>query len=136
MALDRSLRAYVRFDGSGRVVPASLILRKKKPKVGIWQEIVGYQCCDSVTISFILVDPVLTNTTLSLYCSGIIIGAPMETGVNIITDSDVLEALNTAFSAFGVFINPSATIFNLTLSREQKNALCPQGILSFSVASA
>jgi hypothetical protein len=29
----RPLKAYVRFDGSGRVVAGSLILRKNKPKV-------------------------------------------------------------------------------------------------------
>ena len=39
----RDLKAYVRFDGSGRVVPGSLILRRKMPKVGKWQEIVGYE---------------------------------------------------------------------------------------------
>lgn len=37
----RDLKAYVRFDGSGRVVPGSLVLRRKMPKVGKWQEIVG-----------------------------------------------------------------------------------------------
>lgn len=35
----RNLKAFVRFDGSGRIVAGSLILRKKMPKVGKWQEI-------------------------------------------------------------------------------------------------
>jgi len=43
---DRPLRAFVRFDGSGRIVAGSLILRKNKPKVGKWQEIPAYKCCD------------------------------------------------------------------------------------------
>ena len=34
----RPLKAYVRFDGSGRIVAGSLILRKNKPKVGKWKE--------------------------------------------------------------------------------------------------
>ena len=136
MSNDRRLRAYVRFDGSGRVIPGSMVLRKQKPKVGIWQEIVSYQCCDDVTINFVLASPGLTNATLTLSCNGTVIGAPMETGVTTVTDGDVLTALNTAFSAFGVFTNPSATNFSLTLSREQKTALCPQGTLSFSVAAA
>ena len=46
---NRSLKAYVRFDGSGRVVAGSLILRKNKPKVGKWQEIPTYQCCNETT---------------------------------------------------------------------------------------
>jgi hypothetical protein len=31
---NQRLKAFVRFDGSGRIVAGSLILRKKKPKVG------------------------------------------------------------------------------------------------------
>lgn len=49
MANDRKLKAYVRFDGSGRVVAGSLILRKSKPKVGNWQEITAYECCNPTT---------------------------------------------------------------------------------------
>lgn len=49
MATNRKLKAYVRFDGSGRVIPNSLVLRKKKPKVGRWQEIGTYQCCTTTT---------------------------------------------------------------------------------------
>lgn len=43
----RPLHAYVRFDGSGRVVAGSLILRRKMPKVGKWQEITAYECCNA-----------------------------------------------------------------------------------------
>jgi hypothetical protein len=45
----KDLRAYVRFDGSGRVVAGSLVLRRKKPKVGKWMEIQTYECCDEIT---------------------------------------------------------------------------------------
>lgn len=44
----RSLKAYVRYDGTGRVVPSSLILQRFKPKDGNWQEIDGYECCNYV----------------------------------------------------------------------------------------
>ena len=40
----RDLKAYVRYDGSGRVVAGSLILRRNKPKVGNWQQVQGYEC--------------------------------------------------------------------------------------------
>jgi hypothetical protein len=46
---NKPLKAYVRFDGSGRVVSGSLILRKSKPKVGKWQEITAYECCNQTT---------------------------------------------------------------------------------------
>ena len=58
----RDLKAYVRFDGSGRVVPGSLVLRRNKPKVGKWQEIVGYECCNPTTTTTTTV-PVTTTTT-------------------------------------------------------------------------
>ena len=45
---NRPLKAYVRFDGTGRIVPSSLILRRKKPKVGKWVEIPAYECCNYV----------------------------------------------------------------------------------------
>ena len=47
----KDLRAYVRIDGSGRVVAGSLVLRRKKPKVGKWLEIQTYECCDGTTTS-------------------------------------------------------------------------------------
>lgn len=53
----RPLKAYVRFDGTGRIVPSSLILRRKKPKVGKWVEIPAYECCNYV--------PTTTTTTSS-----------------------------------------------------------------------
>ena len=46
---NRPLKAYVRFDGSGRIVAGSLILRKSKPKVGKWQEIPAFECCNPTT---------------------------------------------------------------------------------------
>jgi hypothetical protein len=54
---NRPLKAYVRFDGTGRIVPSSLILRRKKPKVGKWVEIPAYECCNYV--------PTSTTTTTS-----------------------------------------------------------------------
>lgn len=68
----RDLKAYVRYDGSGRVVPGSLILRRKKPKVGVWTEVQGYECCTSFT-DVTITTTVSTNlsgapTKLKLYC--------------------------------------------------------------------
>jgi len=61
MANQRNLKAFVRYDGSGRVVAGSLILRKNKPKVGRWQEIPAYECCNYV--------PTSTTTTTSTTAS-------------------------------------------------------------------
>ena len=42
----KDLKAYVRYDGSGRVVAGSLVFRKKKPKNGRWSEISSNLCCN------------------------------------------------------------------------------------------
>ena len=49
------LKAYVRYDGTGRVIAGSLILQRSKPKVGNWQEIDANECCNYV--------PTTTTTT-------------------------------------------------------------------------
>lgn len=59
----RPLKAFVRFDGSGRIVAGSLILRKNKPKVGKWKEIPAYECCNPTTTT---TTTVLTTTTTTL----------------------------------------------------------------------
>lgn len=45
----RLLKGFVRIDGSGRIVPSSLILRQKMPKVGKWTEINTHECCNYTT---------------------------------------------------------------------------------------
>lgn len=49
MSNKRELKAFMRYDGSGRLVSGSLIWRKNKPKVGTWVEISGYECCNPTT---------------------------------------------------------------------------------------
>jgi hypothetical protein len=51
------LKAYVRYDGTGRIIPGSLILNRFKPKVGNWQETPDYECCNFI--------PTTTTTTTS-----------------------------------------------------------------------
>ena len=41
----RDLKAYSRFDGTGRIVPGSTVLRRNKPKNGRWKEVQAYECC-------------------------------------------------------------------------------------------
>ena len=59
----RPLKAFVRFDGSGRIVAGSLILRKNKPKVGKWKEIQAYECCFLTTTTTTTVAPTTTTST-------------------------------------------------------------------------
>ena len=52
---NNKLKAYIRYDGTGRVIAGSLILQRFKPKVGNWQEIDANECCNYV--------PTTTTTT-------------------------------------------------------------------------
>ena len=51
----RDLKSYARFDGTGRIIPGSLVLRRNKPKVGNWKEVPAYECCNpdqqSITVT-------------------------------------------------------------------------------------
>ena len=49
MATNNKLKAYVRYDGTGRVIAGSLILQRSKPKVGNWKEIPANECCNPTT---------------------------------------------------------------------------------------
>jgi hypothetical protein len=62
----RPLKAYVRYDGSHRIVAGSLILRKNKPKVGKWKEIPAYECCNPTTTTTTTAAPTTTTTTTIL----------------------------------------------------------------------
>jgi hypothetical protein len=62
----KDLKAYVRYDGSGRVVAGSLILRRQMPKVGNWVEVPAYECCaPTTTTTTTTVAPTTTTTSTS-----------------------------------------------------------------------
>jgi hypothetical protein len=49
MATNNKLKAYVRYDGTGRVIAGGPILQRFKPKVGNWVEIDANECCNTTT---------------------------------------------------------------------------------------
>lgn len=65
MATNNKLKAYVRFDGTGRVIAGSLILQRFKPKVGNWKEIPANECCNYTTTTSTTTAPPTTTTTSS-----------------------------------------------------------------------
>lgn len=52
MRNNRRLKAFVRYDGSGRLIPGGPIFGSSKPKVGNWKEISVNQCCNSIDYNF------------------------------------------------------------------------------------
>jgi hypothetical protein len=56
------LKAYVRYDGSGRVIAGSLILQRFKPKVGNWVEINANECCNEAPLPSNCIEFVVNTT--------------------------------------------------------------------------
>ena len=48
MSNKKDLKAYVRYDGTGRIVPSSLILNRFKPEVGNYKQTDAYECCNPI----------------------------------------------------------------------------------------
>lgn len=87
------LKAFVRYDGTGRIVPSSVILAKSKPKVGNWTETTAYECCNYVPTT-------TTTTTLDPLCRLFSITS---------TGRKVLSGINCNGNAFSQTIDrPSA----------------------------
>lgn len=130
----RFLKAYARFDGSGRIVPASTILRKTKPKVGNWTEVQTYECCNQDQYDLFTAPQLpITWPVAVFFCNGE--GLPISNGFpgTYATLGDLVDALNTELgSTFGVFsvINDGV---KLTVSAAFKNEHCPNGILTYEI---
>jgi len=59
----KRLRAFVRIDGQGFVIPGSLIFRRNTPKQGKWFEIDADQCCPTTTTTSASTSTTTTTTT-------------------------------------------------------------------------
>jgi hypothetical protein len=96
----RDLKAYSRFDGTGRIVPGSTVLRRNKPKVGNWKETQAYECCDG------------GGGTVQLIVGDIELPLDPIIGVELITRcTDGPPYLNLTHSVSGI---PPATITTYT----------------------
>lgn len=112
----RPLKAYVRFDGTGRIVPSSLILRRKKPKVGNWVEIPAYECCEPTTSSTTTTtsssSTTTTSTTTSLpvcFCYTVT-NEGLVTGNYTFTTCGLAEPTTTGLAPAGSVIVCSSTV--------------------------
>lgn len=64
MAVNKTYKkAFVRVDGSGRVIPTSMVLRVNMPKVGKWRQIQKDECCDPLLTTSTTTVAITTTTT-------------------------------------------------------------------------
>ncbi len=144
MALNRNLKAWSRLDGNGRIVPGSTVLRLQKPKNGTWEENKTYQCCNTVTLTYIVSNPTISSIDFTLQCGTTPVFVN-HTGQNSITAQDVINVLNNyvaaEFPALGVFSTPDNTVtsnvvVNLTMPTNLANIFCSYSSgLSFTVVA-
>ena len=137
MANQRNLKAFVRFDGSGRIVAGSLILRKQKPKVGRWYEIPAYQCCNDVPT--VLTDTIpgefpLSYISINMRCDGSNVETVYTNG-EASTMEELIQFLNDNEETrqYGTYAAVDETTVQLTVPLSVKNRLCPDGELSFNI---
>lgn len=130
----RDLKAYARFDGSGRIVPGSLVLRRSKPKVGKWMEIQGYECCNTTTLSF--TDPELVDPSFQILCGTTVVFQIDFVGTTFANNGELVTALNEslATSFLGTF-SFNDTVLQLVMSNDLVKILCPTGTISMEVVA-
>jgi hypothetical protein len=133
MSNQRNLKAFVRYDGSGRVVAGSLILRKNKPKVGNWQQIQGYECCNGATLTT-TVATTITNFQVQLFC-GSSLTETLISGQNSSSVADLVTKLNATYSLLGTFSTTGGTNLTLVMTGSQVQAICPNSAPSFTVTA-
>jgi hypothetical protein len=138
---NRPLKAYVRFDGSGRAVSSSLIWRKNKPKVGKWKEVQGYECCDTTGCDL---PPIPLSTELwsgqspsgcqpyiQFKCNNIFVFEFTPTTPTEIDTVEFLSYLQSQYSWIGTWsLAVDEITLNLEINGFLAKALCPDGELT------
>jgi len=128
---DKNLKAYARYDGSGRAVPGSLVLRKKKPS-GNFKEIKTYECCTDVTVTYDTGNPAISLIDLVILNPD---GTTKYTGYTNQTSTDdasLQSILQGAFPMLGTW-TVSSGVVSWTVPYEVYKYLSPRGSLSFRV---
>jgi hypothetical protein len=132
----RLLKAYARYDGSGRVVPSSTIFRKNMPKVGKWKEVQEYLCCNGLELFNTPSLPII-NLQLGIECNGSLIHSEFIFG-EWFTLNELVAAMNAdpLTSAIGYFVAQSDGSIKLTVPDAVKQEYCPTGTMSFQAVSS
>lgn len=129
----RLLKAYARFDGSGRVVASSTIFRKSMPKVGKWKEVQEYLCCNPVEL-FYTPASYPFNPFVEMFCNGVSVSVNYTSGVaNNINELVAILNADAGTSAYGFYAPQSNGSVRLTVPQAVVDDLCPTGTLSFTI---
>jgi hypothetical protein len=135
----RDLKAFVRFDGSGRVVAGSLILRKNMPKVGKWQQITAEECCGPYTPPAVATPTVgvVAATTIAVTWTAAVVSynQPVITHYIVYLDSVQVAIVAAADTLAYVYTGlTTATSYDLAVSAVDSTATTNGGIVAQATA--
>ena len=134
----KRLKAFVRYDGSGRIVPSSVILAANKPKVGNWKEIDANECCNPVSQLILYFTPEsypIVDPTINLFCDGISdysFGAGGYTATDLTSLIQILQD-EPNIAALGTFSAQLDGSVQFIPNAETISLYCPTGSLTFTI---
>lgn len=139
MSNRRDLKAFIRYDATGRVISGSLILQRSKPKVGDWKQIDAYECCNpttstsSTTSTTTTVLPYPLNVCITinsesiyetLFFGGVLDSYPLY--------SDLVSNITLTYTGTEWFITGSLGLLSVTsdptTSFDPSTAVWPEGV--------
>lgn len=104
MGNKKDLKAYVRYDGTGRVISGSLILQRNKPKVGNWKEINAYECCSPTCLPPVYGEDFIINDVIE-----------DETGITVIIEINPFTNPTLEVAAISCESDPPGRIIPLNI---------------------
>lgn len=132
MANNNRMKAWVRLDGSSRIVSGSIVMRLTRPVSGNWMEVPINVCCGpSVSIDTTPEDVYISDIILSILCDDEEVLVITSSGSSTTID-ELTDFLNANYSYLGTFTN-DGTVVTLKLKLEIAQSLCADGELSMSI---
>ena len=140
MAKNNNLKAYVRYDGTGRIIPGSLILNRFKPAVGNWQETPAYECCNytppaQLILYFTPESYPIVDPNINLFCDSVFvdnIGANGYTATDLTSLIEILQG-ESGIAELGTFSAQLDGSVEFIPNAETISAYCPTGSLTFTI---
>lgn len=139
----RDLKAYSRFDGTGRIVPGSTVLRRNKPKNGNWKETQAYECCDGNGCDLPPITLTASGFTSAVFDRSCTPNIIFRCDGNLVLEIRTSEIFRpTPFSMVGFYNDLSVTyswmgtwslngtIATLELNGNIAKQMCPDGVLT------
>ena len=138
MAKNNNLKAYVRYDGTGRIIPGSLILNRFEPAVGNWQEIDANECCNPVSQLILYFTPEsypIVDPSVNLFCDGVSdynFTAGGYTATDLTSLIEILQG-EPGIAELGTFSAQLDGSVQFIPNAETISLYCPTGSLTFTI---